>query len=100
MFAVVETLDVVTRWGVVGAPGDMLVLFDSSWIDPPVYVVHYMKSSRNVLVKIWLRMVVCHVVQEVDVGEGPAGKLVGIRPSLESDVMAGVFFCCSANHDY
>ena len=53
------------------------------WIDPPVYVVHYVKSSRNVLVKIWLRMVVCHVVQEVDVGEGPAGKLVGIRPSLE-----------------
>ena len=69
------------------------------WIDPPVYVVHYMKSIRNILVKIWLRMVVCHVVQEVDVGEGPAGKLVGIRPSLESDVMDGVFICCSANHD-
>ena len=53
------------------------------WIDPPVYVVHYVKSIRNVLVKIWLRMVVCHVVQEVDVGERPAGKLVGIRSNLE-----------------
>ena len=42
-----------------------------------------MKSIRNVLVKIWLRMVVCHVVQEVDVGEGPAGELVGIRSNLE-----------------
>ena len=41
--------------------------------------------------KIWLRMVVCHVVQEVDVGEGPAGKLVGIRSSLESDIMVGSF---------
>ena len=46
-------------------------------------MVHHMEARRDVLVEVWLRLILCHVVEEVDVREGPAGELICVRANLE-----------------
>ena len=50
-------------------------------------MVHDMESSRKIFGKIWLWMVVRHVVEEVDVGELPVGELLGVHLNLELDII-------------
>ena len=45
-------------------------------------MVHHMQCSRNILVKVWLRQIVCHVVEEVDVLESPSGVVLGLGSHL------------------
>ena len=45
-------------------------------------MVHDVKCLRNILVQVGLRQVVRHVVQEVDVGERPAGEVLCVRANL------------------
>ena len=45
-------------------------------------MVHDIKCLRNILVQVGLRPVVRHVVQEVDVGERPAGEVLYVRDNL------------------
>ena len=59
----------------------MLIL--APCVNAPVHVVHYVQPRGNVLVKVWLRMVLRHVVQEVDVRERPAGEFLCVWPNLE-----------------
>ena len=40
-------------------------------------------TRGNVLVKVWLRMVLRHVVQEVDVCERPVREFLCVWPNLE-----------------
>ena len=45
-------------------------------------MVHDIKSLRNILVQVRLQQVVRHVVQEVDIGERPAGEVLCVRANL------------------
>ena len=45
-------------------------------------MVHDIKCLRNILVQVGLRQVVRHVVEEVDVGERPAGEGLCVRANL------------------
>ena len=46
-------------------------------------MVHHMEARRDVLVEVWLRLILRHVVEEVDVREGPAGELICVKANLE-----------------
>ena len=46
-------------------------------------MVHHMEARRDVFVEVWLGLILCHVVEEVDVREGPAGELHCVRANLE-----------------
>ena len=46
-------------------------------------MVHHMEARRDVFVEVWLRLILRHVVEEVDVREGPAGELHCVRANLE-----------------
>ena len=59
----------------------MLIL--APCVNAPVHVVHYVQPRGNVLVKVWLRMVLRHVVQEVDVCERPVREFLCVWPNLE-----------------
>ena len=58
----------------------MLIL--APCVNAPVHVVHYVQPRGNVLVKVWLRMVLRHVVQEVDVRERPAREFLCVWSNL------------------
>ena len=45
-------------------------------------MVHDIKCLRNVLVQVGLWQVVRHVVEEVDVGERPAGEALCVLANL------------------
>ena len=48
-------------------------------------MVHDIKCLRNILVQVGLRQVVRHVVEEVDVGERPAGEVLCVRANLGNE---------------
>ena len=48
-------------------------------------MVHDIKCLRNILVQAGLRQVVRHVVEEVDVGERPAGEGLCVRANLGNE---------------
>ena len=50
----------------------------------PVHVAHHVQCGRNILVEIRLRQIVRHVVEEVDVPEGPVGVVLGLWTHLEN----------------
>ena len=50
-------------------------------------MVHHMEARRDVFVEVWLRLILRHVVEEVDVREGPAGELICVRANLEEMTM-------------
>ena len=85
MLCVVKALGVVPRWGVVGAPVSHLldVIVDFWLCKAPVNMVHHVQCGRNIFVEFWLRHVVRHVVQEINVPERPPGEIFGLRSHLE-----------------
>ena len=50
-------------------------------------MVHHMEARRDVLVEVWLRLILCHVVEVVDVREGPTGELICVKANLEEKTM-------------
>ena len=50
-------------------------------------MVHHMEARRDLLVEVWMGLILCHVVEEVDVCEGPAGELICVRANLEEMTM-------------
>ena len=50
-------------------------------------MVHHVQSSGKLIVKVWLRLIVCHVVEEIDVGETPARVLLRAWPNLDYDTL-------------
>ena len=46
-------------------------------------MVHHMQFGGNIFVEFWLRHIVRHVVQEIDVPERPSGEIFGLRSHLE-----------------
>ena len=48
-------------------------------------MIHDVKCLRNILVQAGLRQVVRHVVEEVDVGERPAGEVLCVRANLGNE---------------
>ena len=53
----------------------------------PVHMVHDMEARWDVLVKVWLSPILRHVVEEVDVSEGPTRELICVRANLEKKMM-------------
>ena len=53
----------------------------------PVHMVHDMEARRDVLVEVWLSPILRHVVEEVDVREGPTRELICVRSNLEEKTM-------------
>ena len=53
----------------------------------PVHMVHDMEARRDVLVEVWLSPILRHVVEEVDVCEGPARELICVWANLEEKTM-------------
>ena len=53
----------------------------------PVHMVHDMEARRDVLVERWLSLILRHVVEEVDVREGPARELICVRSNLKGRMM-------------
>ena len=47
----------------------------------PVDMVHHVQCGRNIL-EFWLRQIVSHVVQEIDVPEGISGEVFRLRSHL------------------
>ena len=47
-------------------------------------MVHHVQCCGNIFVEFWLRHVVCHVVQKIDVPERPSGEIFGLRSHLET----------------
>ena len=82
MLCVVKALDIVSWWCVVCTPGHA----NSYWVwfrKGPVHMVHHVQCSRNILVEIRLRQIVCHVVEEVDVLERPVCVIHGVWTRLK-----------------
>ena len=46
-------------------------------------MVHHMEARRDALVKVWLTLILRHVVEEVDVREGPTRELICVRANLK-----------------
>ena len=82
MLCVVKALDIVPRWGVVGAPVCHFIV-DLRLCKAPVDMVHHVQCCGNIFVEFWLRHLVRHVVQEIDVPERPSGEIFGLRSHLE-----------------
>ena len=53
----------------------------------PVHMVHDMEARWDVLVKVWLSPILRHVVEEVDVCEGPARELICVWSNLKGRTM-------------
>ena len=53
----------------------------------PVHMVHHMEARRDVLVEVWLSPILRHVVEEVDVREGPTRELICVRANLEKKMV-------------
>ena len=81
MLCVVEALDVVARWCVIGAPAHL----KSGCMNEkaPVHMAHHVHCSGNVLVEFWIWQILRHVVEEIDVPEGPSGEIFGLRSDLK-----------------
>ena len=46
-------------------------------------MAHHVHCSRNVLVEFWIWQILRHVVEEIDVPEGPSGEIFGLRSDLK-----------------
>ena len=49
----------------------------------PVHMAHHVHCSGNVLVEFWIWQILRHVVEEIDVPEGPSGEIFGLRSDLK-----------------
>ena len=86
MLCVVKALGIVSWWGVVGAPvsHSLNVNVDFTYIsNVPVNMVHHMQCRGYIFVEFWLRHIVRHVVQEIDVPERISGEVFRLRSHLE-----------------